>query len=471
MPSVRISLCVIVKNEEANIAACLDSAAGLVDEMVVVDTGSSDCTVQLARLHGASVYPFKWNDNFSDARNAAIGHADGDWILSMDADERLDPSSRPAVRHAVENPSADAYFLPVRNYLSNGPNSERSDYGLCRLWRNSPEHRFRGRIHEDIKASIIDAGGSIAALDAVIHHYGYIPKTVAERRKHERNVSLLKRELADHPDDLYMIYHMAQEFFAVRDSRSAIHYLKLAARLTPPDGGFVPDIYSHLADCLCDIGRPVLALKVLDRTNAIHPQINFARGRALLCTDRMEDAVHEFESAIELGTEHMWQGDCGTWGYKAHYAAALAWHSLNEDNSAIEHCEKALDLQPGHADSRALLAKSAMRLGTRCAAKGKYADAIECFAKVVGVDPTHPEAYFDAGDCLYAMERFSEAADVYLNGISHKPDHAPAYLAAGNCYFKMGAYEAAAMAYKQAIALKPGYFEAINNLSLIEEAA
>ncbi len=467
----RISLCMIVKNEEANIAACLDSAAGLVDEMIVVDTGSFDCTVQLARLHGASVYPFKWKDNFSDARNAAIGHATGDWILSMDADERLDSSSHAAIRRAVEHPTADAYFTLLHNYLSQGPNPDRSDYALCRLWRNAEEHRFRGRVHEDIKPSITGAGGKIAPLDAVIHHYGYIPEVVAERNKHERNVSLLRQELADRPDDLYMTYHMAQEFFAVRDARSAIHYLKLAARLAPPEGGFVPDIYSHLADCLCDIGRPALAIKVLDRASAVHPQLNFARGKALLLTNRNKEAAQEFEAAIRLGTERMWQGDCETWGYKAHYAAALAWHSHGNDDAAIAHCERALELQPGHGDSHELLVKSALRLGTRCAANGRYADAIECFSKVVEVDPACAEAYFSAGDCLYAMERFSEAADVYLNGISHKPSHAPAYLAAGNCYFRMGARKAATMAYKQAIALRPDYFEAVNNLALVEDAA
>lgn len=473
MPA-RISLCLIAKNEEANIGACLDSVDGLVDEMIVVDTGSTDRTAEIAGARRALVHSFAWNDSFADARNAALERATGDWILSLDADERLDSASKEVVRSVVEHPTADAYYLLVRSYLSRGPNPDKADYCLCRLWRNTPERRFRGRVHEDISASITESGGEIGTIDAVIHHHGYTPEAMNERGKHQRNTRILSQELEATPDDLYLLYHMAQEFFAVRDARHAIHFLRRAARLATPDHKFAPDICSHLADCLCDLGKAAIALKVLDRAAELgvtHPQVSFARGKALLYLERAEEAIPAFEAAIEAGNRRAWQGDVETWGYKAHFAIALASQSLHDYAVAAEHCERALELKPGHGETLALLVQVAFRLGTSRAAAGRHADAVQCFARVVEIEPTRAEAYFSAGDALYAMERIPEAADVYLNGLSHAPDHAPGYLALGNCYFRIGALAAAQMAYKQAIARKPDYFEAINNLSLIEEAA
>ena len=94
----RVSLCMIVKNEEASLARCLDSVADLVDEMVVVDTGSTDATADLASRHGARVHPFAWVDSFAEARNESLRHARGDWIFWLDADEWLDEPNREAMR-------------------------------------------------------------------------------------------------------------------------------------------------------------------------------------------------------------------------------------------------------------------------------------------------------------------------------------------------------------------------------------
>ncbi|HWD18472.1 MAG TPA: glycosyltransferase, partial [Verrucomicrobiae bacterium] len=149
-PAPRLSVCLIVKNEEAFLDACLASVRGLADQIVVVDTGSTDRTIEIARAHGAEVHAFAWCDDFSAARNAALERATGDWILSLDADEELLPAHRETLRREMANPDALAYRLPI---INQGREDEGCSY-VPRLFRNAPGLFFLGRVHEQAFSSI-----------------------------------------------------------------------------------------------------------------------------------------------------------------------------------------------------------------------------------------------------------------------------------------------------------------------------
>jgi len=145
-----ISLCMIVKNEEPNLAGSIGSVAGLVDEVIVVDTGSSDRTVEVAKGLGARTFDHRWDDNFSNARNFSLKKANGDWILVLDADEHL-KADHDVVREAVKNESADAYGLHwdqvhlPRSFVQNYKTS---------LFRKSEGIFYSGLVHEDIFNSV-----------------------------------------------------------------------------------------------------------------------------------------------------------------------------------------------------------------------------------------------------------------------------------------------------------------------------
>src|SRR5208282_6889122 len=146
----RLSLCMIVRNEEPLLPGCLESVRGVVDEIVAVDTGSSDATPEIVRTHGGLLLRHTWRDDFSAARNVSLDGATGDWILCMDADERLRPEEHGRLRRLIErSASEDAFLVPIRSETPTGVQLTRGH----RLFRNRKGIRFSGRIHEQISPS------------------------------------------------------------------------------------------------------------------------------------------------------------------------------------------------------------------------------------------------------------------------------------------------------------------------------
>jgi glycosyltransferase involved in cell wall biosynthesis len=175
----RISLLMIVKDEERFLKNCLESAREVVDEIVIVDTGSTDATQDIAREYGAKVILHTWKDDFSEARNVGLAHATGDWGLWLDADEEIAPGSGPAFREAVETARQDTggFMVSFRNWLQSTTRDEESDMAVhhaCRLFRLVPGVRFEGRIHEQNLRSLQEQGYQYAfAPGLTIDHFGY----------------------------------------------------------------------------------------------------------------------------------------------------------------------------------------------------------------------------------------------------------------------------------------------------------
>ena len=146
-----LSLCMIVKNEERNLPRCLESVRGLAGELIVVDTGSTDATRQIAASHGAEVIPFDFKVvDFAAARNCALARARRRWILMLDADERLDRAGVPMIETLIALNENAGYFLERRNHSSDSGRST-TDY-VVRLFPNRPNYRYRGRVHETVDA-------------------------------------------------------------------------------------------------------------------------------------------------------------------------------------------------------------------------------------------------------------------------------------------------------------------------------
>ncbi|MBK8012724.1 MAG: glycosyltransferase [Deltaproteobacteria bacterium] len=227
-----ISLCMIAKDEAVNLPRCLDSVRGVVDEMIVIDTGSTDATVEIAQKYGARVESAVWTGDFSAARNAALAHATGDWILVLDADEALASASRGRLRKVLSKTEADGLQIRIRNLSAPGELVAHVDMPLTRVFRNVPEHRFEGVIHEQIGPSIERRGGRIAPSDLLIIHYGYAQSTVqGSLSRADRNLAALKRAIADRPLDAYLQYQAGCTYRALQDDVQAKAALEAALRL------------------------------------------------------------------------------------------------------------------------------------------------------------------------------------------------------------------------------------------------
>lgn len=247
---MRLSLAMIVKNEQESLGHCLASVKELVDEIVILDTGSVDRTVAIARSFGARVESFTWVDDFSAARNVALARCTGDWVLVLDADEAIDALDHEAIRRALENPSFDAYYLWLRDYFRSGafigingavvrnesPYAEGREfshqysYQAVRLFRAQREPVFRGRIHELAEEFFQRKQLAIGQLEAVIHHYGKVDPE-RDRAKQLEYTRLAKEEAEAFPEDSVRHYNVVQQGLLVEDwgavLASAEAYLRL----------------------------------------------------------------------------------------------------------------------------------------------------------------------------------------------------------------------------------------------------
>jgi len=229
-----LSACLIVKDEEAMLAECLDSLRDLAGEIVVYDTGSSDATMEIARAAGTRVVEGTWEDSFAVARNAALAHATGEWVLSVDADERLraDPD---AVRAQLLDPRSkvEAYRIPIENL--HGAGSPRSVHAALRLFRRRV-CAWRYRLHEQVVAAD-DAGRPLRTgwlTSARIIHHGYEAGLFETRNKSERNLRLAEAALEDDEQAApYALMNYGRALESAGRSEEAIDHLARAAATSP----------------------------------------------------------------------------------------------------------------------------------------------------------------------------------------------------------------------------------------------
>jgi glycosyltransferase involved in cell wall biosynthesis len=225
----------IVKNEEKNIERALSWGKGIVSEQIVVDTGSTDRTVELAQAMGAKVYHFEWIDDFAAAKNYAIDQASGDWILFLDADEyftKEDAKKIPAVilqmeKMKIRKKKVDVVVCALCNLDENGNVKEMVKQ--ARLFRNLPHIRYIGRIHEDImglKKRVLTRADVGEAL--MIYHTGYAWTPQLREEKMDRNITLLQKELERNPDNAENQLYLAESLLAWKRYEEAVEYAKRA---------------------------------------------------------------------------------------------------------------------------------------------------------------------------------------------------------------------------------------------------
>jgi glycosyltransferase involved in cell wall biosynthesis len=235
MPSVpdALSFCMVVRNEERDLPKCLDSVRELVGELIVVDTGSTDATPRIAAGYGAQVIPFDFTIvDFAAARNQAIARANRPWILMLDADETLDRAAAPILETLVGRGENVGYFLERHNHRSDLATST-IDH-VVRLFPNRPHHRYRGRVHETIDASILAGAGRLQQTSIRIdHNFASDPET--RRRKNLRYLAILQEEIAADPNDDSRLDFLAAEYHQLEMFDEATAIAEHIVRLRPRD--------------------------------------------------------------------------------------------------------------------------------------------------------------------------------------------------------------------------------------------
>lgn len=308
-----LSLAMIVKNEEHNIGQCLASVRGLVDEVIVVDTGSTDATTTIASGYGARIFTFPWCDDYSAARNESLSHCSGDWILVLDADEVLDARGFDEIRKATTNGNSNVYSLPVRNYCNDGamvtegsachPNESgdypeykyyTSMYGV-RLFRASPDVRYKGRLHESIEHCF----NSSVLLMVMIHHFGKLDMG-RELRKREYYLRLAMLDLESDPTNGRYIVNAISQARIAGDWKLTHKYINMYISRFDMLPSY---LYTTHGECLHHDGMHVEAVEKFNMLLSFQPDNVLALNRIALplaALGRVEEACDSLKTAIKL---------------------------------------------------------------------------------------------------------------------------------------------------------------------------
>lgn len=313
-----LGLCMIVKDETEFLRACIDSVKDIVDEIVIVDTGSTDGTPQLARELGADVYFFEWNNSFADARNFAMSKCRAKWLLLLDADEVLFSEDKEKLLEFIRTTEHDGALFKVYNYVGDRPGVGSSVHNASRLIRNNGRYRFKGDIHEQIESLDGEACGRFALTDIRLHHYGYLNSVLKKKNKRERNIPILLKELEKDPDNGFMLFNIGNEFMAQRDYAKAVQHFLKSMQFAKPTEAFCPHLYFRTAIALQNLKRYNEALEVLDKGLSIYPgctDMELLKG--YIYSDRRLDwiAIKSFNKAISMGEPHAtlrFTDDCAT---------------------------------------------------------------------------------------------------------------------------------------------------------------
>ncbi|MCS7186398.1 MAG: glycosyltransferase [Armatimonadota bacterium] len=338
-----ISLCMIVKNEADNLPRCLESVKGIVDEIVIVDTGSTDETPKIAESYGAKVIHFEWTESFSDARNESLKHATGEWILWLDADEALAEGKEKLRKILEQETEHEGFILPMVSFVGHRSHREGHVHPAFRLFRNLKGIKFERNLHEQIAGSILKVkpDAKFGVLPVWIEHYGYLTPVVRRKQKVERNLELAKKDLRENPTDPFAWYNLGREYLRLSQWERAYYCFRRA--LFHHGDNFTPYLLRCLCDavhCLMRLDRPQQALAFLREVQQLPvttPDFWMLEGQVRFALSDWSGALRAFQQALQfqhqLPTNFDWAE--GSTSYAAWYWMGLCYQKVGQLNEAL----------------------------------------------------------------------------------------------------------------------------------------
>lgn len=415
-----VSLCMIVKDEEEMLPRCLAAAAPAVDEIVVVDTGSSDRTIEIARSFGARVIERAWTGDFSAARNVAFDAATCDWMLVLDADEVLVAEDVSVLRELLGKTWREAFYVTEINYTGELDDGTSTAHTTLRLFRNRPHHRYSGRLHEQILDSLPTGLPERFEASAVrIEHYGYLGAVRDAKEKSRRNVELLLRQLDESGESAFMRFNLGSEYAEIGDTETALEEFERCAELLGDDrtGGFVPTFVSRLVRTLRSCGREQDAIDRAERELRVFEgftDLVFEQAVAAHALGRVDEAIERFERCIEMGdAPSRYTATVGMGSFLPTIALAEIWRERGDVARAGELLDACLAEHPGFFGLVLPFASALLAVGS---------DADEVVRRVeTRVAKLTPTVRFMLGTALYEHGATVAAEEQYRQLLQAQP--------------------------------------------------
>lgn len=435
-----LSLCMIVKDEEAMLGRSLAAVRDAVDEIIVVDTGSTDRTVEIALEHGARVLHHEWTGDFAAARNVSFDAATGDWVMYLDADEVLHEEDAERLRALTGRTWREAFYLVETNHTGELGDGTAVTHSAMRVFRNRPEYRFSGRIHEQIAHNLpAYLPERLEHTEVRVEHFGYLGVVRDAKEKSKRNIELLERQLAEGGDSPFLHFNLGSEHAAAGDAERALAEFRIAWDMLRGDGalttyGFAPSLASRLVKALRVCGRldegEQTAAEILELfpgfTDIVFEQALIARARGDVATAtallrrclEMGDAPASYSSTVGCGT------------YLARVSLAEVERERGDLAAAEALLRENLELHPGYLGTVELLADTLLRTGT------SPADVVTAIHE--GVESLTPSVRFLLAVPLYERGAVAEAETELRGVLAAQPGAAPARVALAEALLSQG---------------------------------
>jgi tetratricopeptide (TPR) repeat protein len=419
-----LGLSMIVKNEAQALVPCLQSVSGIVSQIVVADTGSTDSTTDVARQCGATVASVPWGNHFANARNAALDLMQTDWILVLDADEELDVEAKRQIANLLTTSSADGYLVPIRNYIptvtgrgwdriaevntSSHPRAQCAPayfvHENCRLFRRDPRIYFVGRVHELVEPRIKALGRRLPLAPFFIHHFGQLAQEETRNQKAAAYRDMLRMKVRELPNDpMAWIQLGLQEYECSRDSSEALRCFERALILEPK--ATQAALFKGMV--YLDLGKYRQAIEVLDSTRSDHRSRGLRehlRGDALHNLGRLLDARTAYHEAVRFS------GNDPVLSSKLGYTEVRLGRAREGINRLKEAAEKAPDV----AEIRERLMKAFVAVNI-------LSDAADQAEKLASLEGT-AKAYLRAASIRAHAQQRQRAREVLHRGITAFPD-------------------------------------------------
>ncbi len=457
----RLSLCMIVRNEEERLPQCLDSVRGLCDEIIVVDTGSSDGTVEVAKRYGATIGTFEWCDNFSLARNESLRLATGDWIMWLDADDLMPQEHHEQIRHLLSQGSDKGYFfvLDDRGY-------ESVSCMQMRLFPNLNGVSFEMPIHEQVTPSLARLGVSTVPTDIKVVHTGYTTPEVVKEKK-DRYLGIMERWLEVHPEDYLTRSHVALTYHTTGKLAEGAEQYRLIIEESTCEADHNLVVYTT---ALLFLGRSYLRMNELEKARDYIHRAEDVDDEYVLTKLSLAEVYTELgepRRAVEYAEWILQREpqltffpiDQNELEYSALCLAGRGYQALGDFPKAEAVFIRAADM-PINRRAEALGSLSEVHK-----AAGNRDRALQVLQSAVEIDANSAKHVFNIGMLHLEAAELTDAAAHFHRVLEIKPNYAPAILNLGYIAKQEERYEDAERLYQELIELDPGGIEARANLA------
>jgi tetratricopeptide (TPR) repeat protein len=429
---VRISVCMIVKDESERLPGALESVKGLAEEIIVVDTGSIDDSIEVARSFGARVIEIPWHDDFAEARNVSLDAASGEWVLCLDADETLPPQSTEKIIKALSG-RADAYFVRIESRVDSKAGKIFVNF-FPRLFKNLDGVCFEGRVHEQIYPSLERLAARVDVSDIVIKHAGYALSAAALREKAARNADILTREIEADPNQPLVLFHLGEAYSMMEDHAAAADHYRAALKAGKLPHVVLSVVLQNLGSALVRLGQYRKARAVIGRALETDPGLLTAHlvlASAFFGLGKFDRAEREISGYIERATQ-----------------------SSKIPRLTLGH-------EPNIPGALVLLAKCKL-------ARGAVEETKDLLKQVTIMDGSCCEAHLSLARIAFEELRFGQAATHYEEALKCSSERGPVYFELARSYVACGSNDKAIATVEAALTAGCGSSELLRCLGILK---